>query len=353
LKRTHSEASFKVKKFYSADSSLPYEVQTDAFETGIGAVLQQKYKNGTRPVAYMSRKLNAAEQNYTVHERELLDVVGILQDWSAHLSRRQARCVLFLQDFHFDWEYVSGASNRAADALSRKDVDPIHSTWGSLNLYNDPSKPHNFISKGSINAMVIVNSETIDKLPSQYAEDPDFASLFANPTGFYRVKDGRLFKDNILCVPQGPLRDTILHDHHDAAVSGHLGFATTLSSIRRSYFWPTFRKDAEGYVKSCDACQRAKALRKPLGGLIRPFPPPMKKLEVISMDFVFDLPLNSSGKSGIAVIADKLSRQAHFLSLPPKFDAVDLAHLYLHEVCVKGHSEGRRSLHTLVRGTRL
>ena len=250
----------------------------------------------------------------------------------AHLSRRQARWVLFLQDFHFDWEYVSGASNRAADALSRQDVDPIHSTWGSLNLYNDASKPQNVISKGSINAMVIVNSETIDQLPSQYADDPDFASLFANPAGSYRVKEGRLFKDNMLCVPRGPLRDTILHDHHDAAVSDHRGFAKTLSSIRRSYFWPTLRKDAENYVKSCDACQRAKALRQPRGGLIRPFPPPMKKWEVISMDFVFDLPVTSSGKSGIAVIVDKLSRQAHFLSLSPKFDAVDLAHLYLHEV---------------------
>jgi GNAT superfamily N-acetyltransferase len=53
---------------------------------------------------------------------------------------------------------------------------------------------------------------------------------------------------------------------------------------------------------------------------------------VISMDFVFDLPVTSSGKNGIAVIVDKLSRQAHFLSLPPKFDAVDLADLYLHKV---------------------
>jgi RNase H-like domain found in reverse transcriptase len=116
-------------------------------------VLQQKDNNGTCPVAYMFRKLNAAEQYYTVHERELLTVVCALQEWrayllgnnvigntdhrplqylqtQAHLSLRQARWVLFLQDFSFDWEYVSGASNRAADALSRQDVDPIHSTWG-------------------------------------------------------------------------------------------------------------------------------------------------------------------------------------------------------------------------------
>jgi hypothetical protein len=111
-----------------ADSSLPYEVQTDASETGIGAVLQKKDENGTHPVAYMSGKLNAAEKTDTVHERELLDVVGALQEWKAyflgnkfivnpdhrplqylqtqaHLSRREARWVTFLQDFHFDWEY--------------------------------------------------------------------------------------------------------------------------------------------------------------------------------------------------------------------------------------------------------
>jgi hypothetical protein len=125
----------------------------------------------------------------------------------------------------------------------------------------------------------------------------------------------------MLCVP----RDL-------SVISGYRGFAKILSSIRCSYFWPTLRKDAEGYVKSCDACQRAKTLRQPRGGLIRPFPLPMKKWEVISMDFVFYLPVTSGGKSGFAVIVDKLSRQAHFLRLPPKFDAVYLAHLYFHEV---------------------
>jgi hypothetical protein len=47
----------------------------------------------------------------------------------AHLSRRQARCVLLLQDFHFGWEYLSGASSRAAGALSRQEVDPKIPLW--------------------------------------------------------------------------------------------------------------------------------------------------------------------------------------------------------------------------------
>jgi hypothetical protein len=50
------------------------------------------------------------------------------------------------------------------------------------------------------------------------------------------------------------------------------------------------------------------------------------------MDFVFDLPLTDTGNNGIAVVVDKLSKQAHLLAISPKFDAIKLAKLYLHEV---------------------
>jgi Integrase zinc binding domain len=113
--------------------------------------------------------------------------------------------------------------------------------------------------------MVIGKYDTIDQLPSQFADDPDFSAPYANPMGSYSLEVGRLFKDQVLVVPRGPLCDTILHDHHYVAVAGHRGFAKTPSSIRRSYFWPTLRKDAESYVNSCDACQRAKDLRQPRG----------------------------------------------------------------------------------------
>jgi RNase H-like domain found in reverse transcriptase len=45
------EAPLNTPILRCGDCSLPYEVQTDASETGIGAVLQQKKENGTLPVA--------------------------------------------------------------------------------------------------------------------------------------------------------------------------------------------------------------------------------------------------------------------------------------------------------------
>jgi RNase H-like domain found in reverse transcriptase len=66
--------------------SQPFEIQTDGSQTDTGAVLQQRDDNGlTRPVAYMSHKLNAAEQNYPTHDRELLAIVQALKLWRPYL----------------------------------------------------------------------------------------------------------------------------------------------------------------------------------------------------------------------------------------------------------------------------
>jgi hypothetical protein len=97
------------------------------------------------PVAFESRKLNLAELNYNVTEKEMLAVVHALHVWQCYLegadfivytdhvsntffqtqpnlSKRQAHWSEFLQRFgNFIWKYRKGASN-VADALSQKDV---------------------------------------------------------------------------------------------------------------------------------------------------------------------------------------------------------------------------------------
>ena len=93
-------------------------------------------------MAYESRKMNPAEQNYPTHERELLAVIHALRTWRHYLlgrkftivtdhhslkflqtqpqlSRRQARWLELLADFDFDIVHRPGKSNVVADALSR------------------------------------------------------------------------------------------------------------------------------------------------------------------------------------------------------------------------------------------
>jgi hypothetical protein len=67
------------------NENLPYEVVTDASYLGIGVVLLQEGHH----VAFESMKLNSAELNYIVTEKEMLSVVHVFGNaiWKAHTLR--------------------------------------------------------------------------------------------------------------------------------------------------------------------------------------------------------------------------------------------------------------------------
>lgn len=61
----------------------PFIIEVDAFNTGIGAVISQRQdsNNILHECTFFSRKLNAAEQNYNVENRELLAMKAALEEW--------------------------------------------------------------------------------------------------------------------------------------------------------------------------------------------------------------------------------------------------------------------------------
>ena len=54
------------------DFNAPFEIHTDASKLQIDRVISQKGK----PIAFYSRKMNSAQQNYTTTEKELLSIVA-------------------------------------------------------------------------------------------------------------------------------------------------------------------------------------------------------------------------------------------------------------------------------------
>ncbi|CAM5122776.1 unnamed protein product [Natator depressus] len=126
------------------DFDKPFLVTTDVSERGVGAVLMQKGPDQEfHPVVFLSKKLSERESNWSVSEKECYAIVYALEKlrpyvWGRrfHLqtdhaalqwlhtamgnNKKLIRWSLALQDFDFDIQHISGASNKVADALSRE-----------------------------------------------------------------------------------------------------------------------------------------------------------------------------------------------------------------------------------------
>ncbi|KAK3523863.1 hypothetical protein QTP70_010507 [Hemibagrus guttatus] len=65
------------------DPNLPFVVEVDASDSGIGAVLSQRHGQPGKlfPCAYFSRKLTNAERNYDVGNKELLAMKAAIEEW--------------------------------------------------------------------------------------------------------------------------------------------------------------------------------------------------------------------------------------------------------------------------------
>ena len=150
---THENAFQEMKKLVSSRKvrrpmpliSDPDKVfvYADASLVGSGGMIAAgKSLESAKPVVYHSRVFNPAQSNYPTHEQELLAVIDILKTYyhlmagreftlltdsqamtsifsQKHLSPRQARWMLFLNQFPMKIEHIPGETNVIADLLSR------------------------------------------------------------------------------------------------------------------------------------------------------------------------------------------------------------------------------------------
>jgi hypothetical protein len=119
-----------------------FQCVVDASATGVGGVLMRS----NRPIAFLGKRLNSAERNYSNSDRELLAAVKCLKEWRVYLSStppsskrnklitdhqpnvtvlakkdlssRQCRSMEIFQEFPLTWMYEKGISN-IADPVSR------------------------------------------------------------------------------------------------------------------------------------------------------------------------------------------------------------------------------------------
>ena len=145
---------------------LPYIVDTDASDHGIGGVLSQCIEGTEHVIAYYSKSLNPAQQKYCTTRRELLAVVATLDHfkgyvwgpkflvrtdhaalvWLKNLKNIQgmlARWLAKLQQFHFDIIHRPGAQHGNADGLSRcPQCDRGTCAPIKISVTSDPEQPY-------------------------------------------------------------------------------------------------------------------------------------------------------------------------------------------------------------------
>ena len=316
------DALTKAPVLTGPDYQEKFVLQTDASGVGLGAVLTQTIKGEERVIAYASRGLNPAEQNYSATEKECLAIVWGIRKMREYLegyhftvltdhlalkwlnsiespTGRIAKWALELQAFNFDIEYRKGQLNVVADALSRKPI--VGEEVACRTAEEEPTCK--WVQKMKIN---------VEKFPEKY---PDYnvtslGNLYRHLPRSLDTEEDMPWK---LCVPQ-PLRDRVLLENHTSPCAGHLGIRKTIARISLRYYWPSLYQDVRKFVQSCTSCQKYKAnQQKPAGPMLTQIPE--EPWAIVCADFVGPLPRSTHGNTMLLVFVDKFSKWVELIPL--------------------------------------
>jgi len=355
-------------------------IETDASDFTIGAILSQwDEERRLHPVAFHSRKLQPAEINYKIHDKELLAVVDAFKHWRRYckgathqvqvysdhqnleyftttkvLNRRQARWVQELAGINFRIYYRPGTQNGKPDVLSRRseyrpekggvEKQPITTVLGKNHF------------EEQLTRLFICSSARLASLPERRWAEEFLASIKEEgekdeayeqarkqeaATEDLSPKDRKakevscendlLYKRNRLWVPKG-LVQRIVESEHDTMVAGHMGQDKTIKLIRRNFWWPKMNERILDFVRSCPECQQNKVSQHQPYGLSSLLELPYAPWQSIAMDFITELPA-SEGHDQLWVIIDRFTKMAHFLPLRTEGKTVaDLAVIFAREV---------------------
>lgn len=329
------------------DFSKKFYLHCDASDYGIGAVLVQLDENGQeKPIAFMSKKLNSAQRNYSVTERECLAAVEAIKKFRCYLelqdfevvtdhsslvwlmkqpdlTGRLARWVFKLQPYNFSISHRKGKDHVVPDALSRiytNEISSLEESEPEIDL-NSPcfyDRDYQTLKyKIKENASSYPDIKTVDKYvyirTEHYSGNPD--------------QETNAWK---LWIPEN-LRQSLIIRFHNSPNAAHGGIGKTLDLIRRNFYWPGMVTDVRNYVRDCETCKQTKHpnyITKPeMGKLVLPSRP----FQRLYVDILGPYPRSKNGFIGIFIVLDHLTKY-HWLCPLKKFTSAPIQEFLLKHI---------------------
>ncbi|UYV83240.1 hypothetical protein LAZ67_23000261, partial [Cordylochernes scorpioides] len=293
--------AFDQCKFQLANAALlhhpfpeaPLCLTVDASDFAVGAALHQQVGNNFQPIAFFSRKLDAAQRKYSAYDRELLAVYLAIKHFRHLLegrqfpvytdhkpltyafqqnldkaSPRQCRHLDFIGQFTTDIRHIAGCENVPADFLSR--VEPIshHQPYDQKTLAEAQAEDQEL--------QALLTSENRSSLQLEKVQIPETnISLYCDVS----TAKPRPF------VPAS-CRRIIFSAYHNLS---HPGVRATTRMVTAHYVWPAVKKDCALWTRACHRCQVSKTARHTRTPL-QSFSPPDGRFSHVHIDLVGPLP---------------------------------------------------------------